>query len=260
MTYRALRQTGTGLPSIDQIGFKAFSQADEDGILLYIFSVIGVANKKCVEICAGDGIECNTANLILNHGWHGLLVDGNEELVARGQDFYRRNPNTYVYPPKFVRSWVTRDNVNALLSTNAIQGEVDLLSIDMDGVDYWIWDAINSITPRVVVVEYQDILGPEKSLTVPYDENFNAYVHPLTCGQPNFCGASLAAFVKLARKRSYRLVGCNRYGYNAFFVRNDCGREEIPEIDVTECFKHPKVHWGLESRFPTVKDFPWVEV
>lgn len=259
-TYRALSESGRTLPSLSEVGFKAHSQTDEDGILLYIFSIIGTLNKKSAEICAGDGIECNTANLIINHKWSGLLVDGNSELVDRGREFYRKNPNTYVYPPKFVNSWVTRDNVNDLISQNGFEGEIDLLSIDMDGIDYWIWKAIGIVKPRVVVVEYQDIIGPDKALTVPYESNFNAYQYPTTNGMPNFCGASLPAFTKLAVQKGYRLVGCNQYGYNAFFIMNPFGEKEIPEISVKECFKHPKVLWGMRERFPTVRDLPWVEV
>lgn len=243
-----------------EVGFKAFSQTDEDGILLYIFSIIGTANKTCVEICAGTGVECNTANLLINHGWHGLLVDGNEGAVRQGREFYQRNPSTNVYPPLFVHSWITRGNVNELLCKSGFEGEIDLLSIDIDGVDYWIWDAINVIRPRVVVVEYQDIIGPDKSLTVPYSDDFNAYIYPVTRGMPNFCGASLPAFVKLARKKGYRLVGCNELGYNAFFILNPYGEGYIPEIDLRECFKHPKVLWGMKQRFPIVKDLPWVEL
>jgi hypothetical protein len=260
LTYRALKESGSALPHLSQVAFKAFSQTDEDGILLYIFSIIGSASKKSVEICAGNGMECNTANLIINHGWHGLLVDGNEALVNSGIEFYKRNPHTYVYPPTFVHCWITRDNVNEVITKNGFEGEIDLLSIDMDGVDYWIWSAINSIGPRVVVVEYQDIIGPDRALTVPYNDTFNAYEHPTTLGMPNFCGASLPAFVKLAQTRGYRLVGCNRYGYNAFFIKNPLGEKEIPRIDISDCFKHPKVLWGMKERFPTVKDFPWVEV
>ena len=260
LTYSLLKDTGHALPGIDQIGFKTFSQSDEDGILLYIFSIIGATNKQCVEICAGDGIECNTANLIINHGWHGLLVDGSATSVRTGMKFYERNANTYVFPPTFVHSWITRDNVNDVILNNGFKGEIDLLSIDLDGVDYWIWKSITSIEPRVVVVEYQDIIGPDRAITVPYDDQFNAYKFPTTRNMPNFCGASLAAFVKLASAKGYRLVGCNRYGFNAFFIKNQLGEEDIPEIDITNCFRHPKVVWGMKERFPTVRDFPWVEV
>ena len=260
LTYRVLAACGSFLPDLSHVGFKVFSQTDEDGILLYVFSVIGTVNKQSVEVCAGNGIECNTANLLINHGWYGLLIDGNEALVKQGLEFYKRNPHTYVYPPAFVHSWITRDNINEVVKENGFSGQIDLLSIDMDGVDYWIFEAIQVIEPRVVVIEYQDILGPDRALTVPYKDDFDAYKHPTTLGMPNFCGASLAALVKLARRKGYRLVGCNCYGFNAFFIRNPLGEKEIPEIHITECFKHPKALWGMKKRFPTVKDFPWVEV
>jgi len=117
-----------------------------------------------VEICSGNGIECNTANL-----W-----TVTSSLVEEGQKFYKNNRHTYVYPPRFVHCWITRDNVNAVIR------EIDLLSIDLGGVDYWIWAAIEAIEPRVVVVEYQDIIGPDKSLTVPYKDGFDAYACPTT--------------------------------------------------------------------------------
>jgi hypothetical protein len=260
MGYRALAESGKKLPGLGDVGFKCFSQTDEDGILLYLFALLGTQNKLCLELCAGDGIECNCANLIVHHGWHGLLIDGDKGAVERGRDFYSRNPHTYVYPPLMAHAWVTRDNVNDLIRSNGLEGEIDLMSLDMDGVDYWIWKAMTVVQPRVVVVEYQDIIGPEKALTVPYSEDFNAYEHPTTLGMPNFCGASLPAFVKLAKAKGYRLVGCNRYGYNAFFVRNDLGEAVIPEVSAKSCFTHPKVLWGMKERFPSVKDHPWVEV
>lgn len=259
-TYRMLAASDRPLPGLKEVGFKAFSQTDEDGILLYIFSIIGTANKTCVEICAGAGFECNTSNLLINHGWHGLLVDGNEAAVKQGQEFYKRHPCTYVYPPVFVHRWITRDNINEVLGSNGFEGEIDLLSLDLDGVDYWIWDAITVIKPRVVVAEYQDIIGSDRAVTVPYSDDFNSSIYPMTLGMPNFSGASLPAFVKLATKKGYRLVGCNRLGYNAFFVLNPLGEKQIPAIDVRECFKHPKVQWGMKERYPTVKDLPWVEV
>ena len=105
--------------------------------------------------------------MILNHGWHGLLVDGNERRVERGARFYARSPHTYVYPPRFVCSWVTRGNVNALLTANGFAGPIDLLSLDLDGIDYWVWEALDAVQPRVVVVEYQDFLGPDRALDRP---------------------------------------------------------------------------------------------
>jgi hypothetical protein len=260
MTYRSLVEDKRPLPRFVDVGFRCNSQTDEDGILLYLFSVLGTANKTCVEVCAGDGIECNTANLILKHGWHGLLVDGDRANVERGTRYYSRSKDTFIYPPRLVHSWVTRDGINDLLSANGFSGEVDLLSLDLDGIDYWVWQSLEVINPRVVVLEYQDILGPERSWTVPYSDDFSASGYPTTDGMPNFAGASLAAFVKLGRQKGYRLVGVNRYGFNAFFVREGLGEGLLPDVEADECFGHPKVIWGMRERFPTVKDLPWVQV
>ena len=258
--YQKLARSGEPLPGLRDVGFRTFSQTDEDGILLFLSSVIGARTRKCVEICAGDGIECNTANLIVRHGWHGLLADGNRSLVERGRAFYGQCRDTRIYPPVFVHSWITRNNVNQLIRDAGMEGEIDVLSIDMDGVDYWIWKAIDVIEPRIVVVEYQDILGPDRAITVPYRDDFGADRYSGSEGRSDFYGASLSAFVKLAREKGYRLVGCNRYGYNAFFVKTGLGERLVPEVDAVACFSHPKVVWGMSVRFPAVRDLPWVEV
>lgn len=127
-------------------------------------------------------------------------------------------------------------------------------------MDYWIWDALTAIQPRVVILEYQDILGPDDSLTVPYADAFNAYDHPTTDGLPNFAGASLRAFTELGARKGYRLVGTNRYGYNAVFVRSDLGEEALPTVSVEECFTHPKVIEGMRTRGPVSRGLPWQAV
>ncbi len=257
--YMEMMRKGLVLPSLADVGFKVFSQTDEDGILLYLFSIIGATNKKCVEICAGNGIECNTANLIINHGWLGLLFDGNEKNVRRGKYFFKKNRATYVYPPVFKCRWITRENVNQEIRESGFDGEIDLLSLDIDGVDYWIWEAITVINPRVVVAEYQSIIGPDRAITVPYSEDFAAQQF-MVSGASDYYGASLLAFKKLADKKGYRLVGCNRYGFNAFFIKKGICEETIPEIQVKDCFKHPKAVSASKQLWPDIKDLPWVEV
>jgi hypothetical protein len=241
-------------------GFSAYSQTDEDGLLLAVFAVLGMGGRLCVEICAGAGNECNSANLLLHHGWHGLLVDGNADNVAAGRRFFARHPGTAAFPPVYLQAWVTRENVNDLAASAGFTGEIDLLSLDMDGMDYWIWEALTVVQPRVVILEYSDILGPDRSVTVPYDPQFCAYKHPTTNGLPNYCGASLRAFAKLGAKKGYRLVGCNTLNFNAIFVRNPLGEAVLPRIEVEECFKHPKARWGIKSRYPEVANLPWHEV
>ncbi len=264
LKYKELLHQKIPLPKIENIGFSAFSQNDEDGILLYIFSLIDTVNKKSVEICAGNGITCNTANLIINHSWNGLLFDGIEDNVKKGKDFYSKYKNTWIYPPKFVHAWIDSENINNLIKENGFEGEIDLLSIDLDGVDYWIWKAINCINPRVVVVEYNTILGPDKVISIPYEREFNRFAYPDSVSierfGPDYWGASLAAFIKLGHEKGYRLVGCNRYGFNAFFILNGIGEDILPEISPEKCFEHPFAKERHEKGFSNVMNLKWIEV
>ena len=245
------------LSDFDEIEFRNYSQNGEDGILCYIFSLIGTVNKRCVEICAGNGTQCNCANLIINHGWTGLLFDGNEGNIKDGQQYFKKHPDTFTYPPKLIHAWITAENVNDIIISNGTNGEIDLLSLDIDGVDYWIWNAIEAVYPRVVVAEIQAIWGCESSLTVPYRSDFKA---EFVNGFGVYSGASLPAFVKLGKKKGYRLVGCQRYGFNAFFVRNDVGQDIFPEITAERCFSHPFALWAHDVLLPMVKNREWQEV
>src|SRR6266567_2086904 len=254
--YRELASQGIRC-SFDDIEFRNYSQNGEDGILWYIFSIIGTTTKTCVEMCAGSGQECNTSNLIINHGWTGLLFDGDEKRVQRGKAFFGSNPDTFIFPPKFVHAWITAENADALVSSNEYRGEIDLLSLDMDGVDYWIWDAIKTVSPRVVIAEIQAIWGSERSVTVPYSPDFRAEYFN---GFGVYSGASLPAFVKLGQKKGYRLIGCQRYGFNAVFLRNDVGRDVFREVPASECFHHPFAKWAYAELRPRVAHKQWGEV
>ena len=127
---------------------RVYSQNGEDGILLYIFSQIGVTNHTFVEVGASDGIECNTANLSLNFGWSGLLLEGDPAAIARGTAIYRDKLGGAADRIQFKQAFVNAENINDLISGAGIDGEIDLLTIDIDGNDYWIWNAISVIQPR----------------------------------------------------------------------------------------------------------------
>lgn len=279
LKYQELASQGVTLKFPD-VEFRNFSQTGEDGILHYIFSLIGTHNKKCVEICAGEGSECTSANLILNHGWFGLLVDGNEQNVESGQAFYTTHPDSRVIPPCFLHRWVSRESVNAILEESGFQGEIDLLTIDMDGIDYWIWDAITVSNPRVVVVEFMANF-PGKAVTVPYRADFVGKWIPnesqdtesdLSTGDSRigrggkldqwlvyYGGASLTAFIKLAERKGYRLIGANSTGYNAFFLRNDIATEIFPEVDESTCYNQLLQPFIL-SDSAILKDYKYEEV
>ena len=231
LRYQELARSGITLPSLREIGFRSYSQNSEDGILLYIFALIGMTNRTVVELCAGDGIQCNAANLIINHQWHGLLFDGSAENISKGRRFYAEHPDTFWQPPVLVDAWITRDNINGLIEKHGFCGQIDLLSLDMDGMDYWVLRAIECIQPRVIVLETVSPWGAERSVTVPYQADFVAKFFE---GLP-YCGASLPAFVKLLKGRGYRLVGMEGLGFNAFFVLNGLGEDVLPEITAVSC-------------------------
>lgn len=252
--YRADAQVGRR-STFAEVGFRRYSQFEEDGILLYLFSIIEPHNRTCVEMCAGDGMECNTTNLIVNHGWWGQLFDGNADSVSRGQAFFSHHKDTFLHPPGFRHAWITAENVNQLIADTGVTGRVDLLSLDLDGVDYWVWKAITVIDPTVVVCETQNQVPPDVAVTVPYAPDFC-----LTDFTDDFRGASLRAMVHLGRSKGYRLVGTHRYGFNAFFVKNGMADDMLPEVTPESCSTDPYTTRAHRTRWPRVKDRPWVHV
>ena len=253
--YRAERNFCTR--SFRDVGFGIYSQHDEDGILLYIFSLIGATSYRSVEVCAGDGSECNTANLILNHRWTGLLVDGSAANIAKAKKFYKSRTQTKYWPPAIALAWLTRDNINDVIAKKGFEGEIDLLSIDVDGVDYWLWQALSVVSPRVVVLEYNHLLGPNVSVSVPYRDDFVAEFSEYGS---DYAGASLQAFIKLGRSKGYRFVGTNTIGTNAFFVRDDISDERLPAADPVAAFSHPRAQFGMKVRYERIRDKEWVEI
>jgi hypothetical protein len=251
-TWRQCLNAGITLP-LHEVGFRAFSQSDEDGILLYLFTAFGAPNRTFIELGAADGIRSNCANLAINHGWTGLFVDGDLSCIEHGRDFYSRHRSTRSYPPTFVQQHIDRDNVNEIVRDGGFDGDVDLLSIDIDGNDYWVWESLDCISPRVVVIETHTQFGM-KSIVVPYDKD---HVYPGKHHQ--YHGASAPALAKLAKKKGYRLVGANYYGVNTIYVRNDVGVDLIPEVPVESILKHPRTP-GRMKQFEEIKDWDYVSV
>lgn len=254
ISYRA----GVEAHAFDQVAADVFSSSGEDGILTHILSHIGEGPRRCVDLGAGSIDGSNVADLIVNHGFEGLLIDADATGLERAASFYRNS--TAKHQPVIVNSLVTAENANDLIKQHGFQGEIDVLSIDLDGIDYWIWKAIDAVEPRVLVVEYQDILGPDRSWTVPYQPDFSVGDYEVNQDLNNYCGASLRAFARLSEERGLRLVGCNRGGWNAFFVRRGLGDAELPEATVEGCFRFAWNEYGMAERFPLVANMPWEEV
>ena len=207
--------------------FRVFSQWGEDGIIQHLLRNIEVSRKIFVEFGVQNYTESNTRFLLINNNWSGLVIDGGSEEVA----YIKNDPIYWQYNLKAVNTFITKDNINQIFAENGIQGEIGLLSVDIDGNDYWVWQAIDSVNPAIVVSEYNFRFGAIKAVTVPYDAGF---VRTKAHYSNIYYGASLKALCLLANRKGYTFVGCNSAGNNAFFVRNDLKPDSLKELTSEE--------------------------
>lgn len=221
--------------------FRLHSQNQEDGILWTLFQQIGVTGARFVELGSGAS-GGNAAMLAAECGWTGLMVEGNEGSAAYAR---RRFPHVTA-----VCAWITPESINGLLEQHGYAGEVDLLSLDIDGNDYWVWQALTACTARVVVLEYNSMFGPDRAVTIPYDPQFNRRDH-------RFCyfGASLTALTKLSARKGYRLVAVEPSGVNAFFLRNDVA-PDIPACEPARAY-HLVDKYNAMMREKDIDVFAW---
>lgn len=219
---------------------KIYSQNGEDGILEYIFSKIGTTNKFSVEFGVGNGFECNTVNLLEKKGWNGLMMDygadqkiqwknvmnkawSNKNLSLKEnikkysrftKKILKRKKRSMNFQFDIKIEKVTAENIQKLFQKYNVPKYFDLLSIDIDYNDYWVWKSIVDYIPRVIVIEFNSSISPFESKVVPYDPDSK-------WDGTNYFGASLLALKNLGLEKGYTLVGCDNNGVNAFFCKSD---------------------------------------
>ena len=224
---RQLAQNGG--PIFAHQEFRGFSQWGEDGIIQGILRSIEVEQQIFVEFGVEDYRESNTRFLLTNNGWRGLVLDGGQQNIdsIRADSIYRH------YDLTADCAFLTAENVNEVFKRNKFTGDIGLLSIDIDGNDYWVWKALTVVRPAIVIVEYNHRFGHERAITIPYTSTFSR----TSPGNPLvYYGASLRALYLLANRKGYSLVGCNSNGVNAFFVRNDLLSENLPPLSPAEAY------------------------
>ena len=225
---------------INEYEKKIFSQNGEDGIINYIFSKIGTTNKFSVEFGVGDGFESNTTYLFEKKNWNGLMMDyGSDDKIYfsnvlkkvwnnRNLGFQKNLKNEIRFMKKIIsrkkrnqsfqfdikNERITAENIQNLFSKYDVPIHFDLLSIDIDFNDYWVWKSIVDYFPRLVVIEYNSSIPSHESKVVPYDPES-------VWDGTNYFGASLLALNKLASQKGYTLIGCDSKGINAFFCKTD---------------------------------------
>jgi hypothetical protein len=253
-------------PAADLRGneFTVYSQWGEDGIIQRLIREVPIRRRIFVEFGVENYRESNTRFLLVHDNWSGLVIDGSEANVRtiRSDEIYWR------YNLKAENAFITRENINELISRNGIEGEIGLLSVDIDGNDYWVWEAITTVSPAIVIAEYNHRFGKDRAVTTPYRPDFvRTQAHHSTV----YYGASLRALYLLGKNKGYVFVGCNSSGNNAFFVRRDLMPSRIKECTVEEAFVAAQFreardsHGQLEFRSPSeehrlIESLPVVDV
>ena len=202
-----------GLP-LDAYAARMYSQHGEDGITVEVFRRIGVEHRRAVEICGGAN-GGNAGILVGALGWDALLVDGDKELISICAALH---PSATA-----VAAWVDREGIGPLMAAHGFDDRLDYLGIDLDGIDYWIWDAL-LVRPRLVIVEFNPLFGPDAAVTIAYRRDFSRKARDENrrlINPKGYFGASIAGLAALGRRKGYRLVGSVPDSSNAYFVRED---------------------------------------
>lgn len=231
--------------------FQVFSQNGEDGLLLGILAKMAGVSKNFVEIGVEDGLECNTAVLGFVLGWDGVMVEGEALRASAARKMAARMLVGRANRVEVRQAFVTAENVEDIVGS----GPLGVLSIDVDGMDYWLWKAV-PVAADVVVIEYNASMGRQRAVTVPYDAEFSAMQ---SHASGYYHGASLPALAKLGRAKGYSLVAVDAAGVNAFFVRDAVRPETLAAREAAEIFRPHRMRlrnhsegeqWEIISRMP----------
>lgn len=244
--------------------FQCFSQWGEDGIIQWLINNIDISRKVFIEFGTQDYKESNTRFLLMHDNWSGLIIDGDRRNIekVKNEDIYWR------YNLKAISKFVTAENINRIFEENGLQREIGLLSVDIDGNDYWVWKAINIVQPDIVICEYNHRFGMERAVSVPYDPNFVRQEKHYSC---IYYGASIRALTLLAGAKGYSLVAGNSNGNNVFYVKNELLNDIVKRKEIEDVFSAGKfrecrdekgklVFFDSEQEQAVLKNLPLVDV
>ena len=209
--------------------FKVYSQSGEDGILQFLINNVKISSNRFIEFGIENYLESNTRFLALNNFWKGLIIDGSKSNI----EFIKNDPIYWRCQINAVESFITKDNINDIIRSSNFDGNIGILSIDIDGNDYWVWKNINCIDASIIVIEYNSYFGKEANVTVPYDPNF---VRNSKHYSKIYYGASICALVNLGKEKGYSLVASNLGGNNLFFVKNEY-LNNISPLDINDAYR-----------------------
>ena len=200
--------------NLDQVEYKVFSQTGEDGILNYLISTLNISNCKFVEIGVGEYLEANTRYIYENSFSEGLIIDIEKN--------FKKKVSKNIHPWKGLlyleNIQIKSTNIDETLNKYNLNNNLDVFSVDIDGIDYWVLKELSVINPSIIICEFNSLFGEKNSITVPYKKNF---IRSKEHYSNLYYGASIQAFVGLMKKKNYHLLGTNSAGNNAFFIRKN---------------------------------------
>lgn len=229
----ALLQNGKKAQKLSDFEVKVFSQGGEDGIIDYLINQLGLIYPKVLEIGIGNFLECNSRFLMENRLAKVVVVDQNKEAINIIENY----PNKWKYNIHFINQFINLNNVLSIYN-QAVQeiGNIDVLSIDIDGMDYWILKAIPKENISIIICEYNSLFKDQIGVSVPYNENFDR-LSETESGK--YFGASLKAFIDYLETNNFQFIGANLTCVNAFFVRKDLVNKlniQLPDINNVSSF------------------------
>lgn len=233
--------------TLADVEFRGFSQWGEDGILDWLVERLPSIPKTFVEFGVENYRESNTRLLLWLRNWRGLVIDGSPSNIEdiRNQDVSWR------FDLMAICAFIDRDNINELISLGELGNDIGILSIDIDGNDYWVWENINAVNPAIVVCEYNAVFGDLRRLTIPYRSDFQ---RSLAHHSNLYFGASLQALISLGHAKGYTFVGTNSNGCNAFFVRNDQAAAIVESLEgISSCDSRFRESRDVEGRLTFVR-------
>lgn len=239
--------------------FSGFSQNGEDGILDVLRKRLNASNRYFIEIGAADGIENNSGWLLVAEKYNGLLIEGSPHLVERA----RRTVVGYSVGAEIHNMFVTKESVFEIKSL-ALYHDPDVFSLDIDGNDYYIADAVFNagFRPKIFVVEYNSVYGPERSMTIEYEPTFVfTKAHPTHL----YYGVSISGWRKFFERHGYRFISVDRNGVNAFFVDPEyfdaSFLDEIQGLEFAENqSQYKKFRISCEQQFALIEDQKFVSI
>ncbi len=228
------------IDALSDVEFKVFSQWGDDGISQWLINRLPIAHSTFVEFGAANYRESNTRFPLMHDNWQVFVMDGSAKNVRQ----ITNSEYCWKYDLRAKAVFIDSDNVNGLIKESGFDSDLRLFHVDVDGNDYWIWKAIDSYRPRIAIIEYNAVFDAVGPISVPYDPCF---IRSTAHYSHLYYGASLSAFTHLANEKKYALIGCNRAGNNAYFVRRDLLNDSVREKPYEQVFVGSRFR---ESRDP----------